>query len=170
MRIFLVALCLSFFGSMGIAAAKNTAPKQIGKYGDWTAFVMTQSGRKVCYMASFPKKKQGKYTKRGEVYALVTHRPREKSLNVVSLQAGYPFSDGATVIAAIDGKQHKLFTEAETAWAPRGSDKPLTVAMSRGTSMIVTGASRRGTKTKDTYSLKGSAQALRAINKACGVR
>ncbi|MEN8236194.1 MAG: invasion associated locus B family protein [Pseudomonadota bacterium] len=170
MRIFLTVLCLTLVPSVTLAATKNTAPKQIGKYGDWTAFVMTQNGRKVCYMASFPKKKEGKYTKRGDVYALVTHRPRENSFNVVSLQAGYPFSEGATVIATIDGKQHKLFAEAETAWAPRGSDKPLTTAMSRGANMIVTGTSRRGTKTKDTYSLKGSLQALRAINKACGTR
>jgi len=171
MRTFLIALCLCLTPTMGLAAPKNTAPKQIGKYGDWTAFMMTQNDKKVCYMVGFPKKKEGKYTKRGEVYALITHRPREKSFNVVSLQSGYPFSAGATVIATIDGEQHKLFTEAETAWAAAGADATFTNAISRGRSdMVVSGSSSRGTKTKDTYSLKGSSGARRAIDKACGAK
>lgn len=170
MRVFLVALCIGLLPSMSLAAPQAASPKQIGKFGDWTAFVLTQNGKKVCYMASFPKKKEGKYTQRGDVYALVTHRPGESSFNVVSLQAGYPFSEGATVTASIDGKNYKLFTESETAWAAKDSDKPITMAMSRGTNMVVTGSSRKGTATKDTYSLKGSLQAWRAINKACGAR
>ncbi len=183
MRIFLIALFLGLIPAVvlaetqnsapkqiGKAETQNSAPKQIGKYGEWTAFVMTQNGNKVCYMASFPKQSEGKYTKRGEVYALVTHRPRDNNFNVVSLQAGYSFASGATVIPTIDGKQHKLFTESETAWAPSGSDKDLTTAMSRGKKMIVVGTSSRGTKTEDIYSLEGSLPALRAINKACGAK
>ncbi len=169
-RLFVAVLFTTIFSCASLMAAKDTsaAPKQLGKFGDWTAYVMTQNGANVCYMVTFPEKKEGNYNKRGDVYTLVTHRPKDKVFNVVSLQAGYGFAKGATVVATIDGKEFKLFGEDETAWAPNTLDKELTDAMSKGSRMVVTGKSQRGTETKDTYSLKGSVHALRAINRACG--
>lgn len=146
-------------------------PKQIGKFGEWTAYVTTQSGKKVCYMVSFPKTKKGKYSKRGDVYALITHRPREKNFNVVSLHAGYPFKTNASVSATIAKRKYTLFTdEFETAWSSSEFDNAIVASMTKGHEMVVKGQSRRGTQTEDKYSLNGSARALRAINSACGVK
>ncbi len=165
-----LSLLVILMTTANVSAARNSGPKQLGKFGHWTSYVMTQNGKKVCYMASHPQKKAGKYTKRGDVYMLVTHRPAEKSFNVVSVHAGYPFSSGATVIATIDKKEFKLFAEGETAWAPNTLDKQVTTALTRGSSLVVKGKSRKGTATRDVYSLKGTTKAWNAINKACGVK
>ncbi len=164
--LFLSAMCLS-----PTFAANNRMPKQIGKYQNWTAYVMNQDGRKVCYMVGFPTSMKGKYSKRGKAYALVTHRPAENSHNVFSVHAGYPFSNSATVKTVIDKQRFTLFTdEFETAWAPDKADIMIANAIIKGRNMVVIGASRRGTKTEDQYSLNGSAQALRAMNRACGIK
>ena len=147
-------------------------PKQLGKFGEWTAYMTTQDGKKVCYIVGFPKSKKGKYSKRGEVYTLVTHRPTEKSSNVMSFHLGYPLKLDAPTNAKIDNKQKfPLFNDAyETAWSSSEKDNAIVTALTKGREMIVTGVSKRGTHTEDKYSLTGSHKALQAINKACGVK
>ena len=50
------------------------------------------------------------------------------------------------------------------------TDKALVDAMIRGARMVVKGTSSRGTKTTDTYSLKGFSAAFKTIGKACKVK
>ncbi len=146
-------------------------PKQLGKFGEWTAYMATQGGNKVCYIVGFPKSKKGKYSKRGEVYTLVTHRPKEKSFNVMSFHVGYPLKPSASTYAKIDKQKFTLFNdEYETAWSSSEKDKTIVTALTKGREMILTGVSKRGTHTEDKYSLTGSHKALQAINKACGVK
>ena len=42
----------------------------LGTYGDWQATFWNEGGG-ICTMMTIPKKSEGKYTKRGEVYAQV---------------------------------------------------------------------------------------------------
>lgn len=144
----------------------------LGEFGDWVAFHGTEAGKPLCYISAEPQKSQGKYTKRGQVYAIVTHRPAEKSVGVVSFQAGYTLKKDAPVRVTIDGKsKFSLFTQGGFAWTREaGDDKALIKAMRAGGKMVVKGTSSRGTLTTDTYSLKGISAALKAINKACGVQ
>ena len=58
-------------------SAQATEPKLLGEHGDWTAYMFMENNSKVCYMVSHPKKTSGNYTKRGDVFALITHRPAE---------------------------------------------------------------------------------------------
>ena len=60
-------------------SAQAAEPKLIGEHGDWTAYMFMENNNKVCYMVSKPKKSEGNYSKRGDVFALITHRPAEKS-------------------------------------------------------------------------------------------
>ncbi|PWC36652.1 hypothetical protein TSO352_15160 [Azospirillum sp. TSO35-2] len=157
----------------GLLAAPAAAadPRHLGTFKDWNAFAFEENGRKVCYMSSQPKKSDPAKAKRGDVYALVTHRPAEKTLDVVSIIVGYPFKKGSDGDVTIDGKAFKLFTDGETAWArDPETDRAVTAALRNGKQMVVKGVSGRGTKTTDTYSLDGVGQAYDAINEACGVK
>ncbi|MGB0935719.1 MAG: invasion associated locus B family protein [Alphaproteobacteria bacterium] len=169
---FLPAVCAILVLGCGVAdAAKNdSSPRRTGTFGKWTTYVMKQDGKKVCYMVSRPTKSQGKYKKRGQVYAMIAHRPAESSYNVISLHAGYGFSAGATVKATVGGEKFELFTEGETAWAPNELDKAITMAITKGSTMKIDGVSSRGTKTHDVFSLKGSTRAWKEINKQCGIK
>ncbi|GJL85539.1 MAG: hypothetical protein DHS20C02_13140 [Micavibrio sp.] len=145
-------------------------PRLIGSHGDWSAYVFIEDGNKVCYMASQPKKAEGKYSSRDEIFALVTHRPAEGTKNVFSYITGYSYKPGGDATITIDGSRNVLFTQDDTAWAPDAeTDSVLADKIRSGSKMVVEGTSSRGTLTKDTFGLKGSGKAHDAISKECGV-
>lgn len=153
-----------------VGAAQAQGIERLGDFGDWSAFRFEDSGKTACYMASQPKKDEGKYQKRGDIYAIVTHRPAEKRQDEVSFVAGYRYEKDSTIEVTIGNKTFSLFTQNDGAWAPdEKTDKSMVVAMKKGNSMVVKGTSSRGTKTTDTYSLKGFSKTYKAIGKACGL-
>ncbi len=164
-----LAILTVFFALLAAAPAPAAAAvDELGKFQDWTAYQTSQGGKRICYMAAAPKKDEGKYSKRGDILTMVTHRPASKSFNVISIHAGYKYKKGSTAEVAIGGASFTLFTNAETAWAiDSADDNALVKNMRAGSKMIVRGKSWRGTDTKDTYSLLGFTAALRSINKAC---
>ena len=166
MKKFVFLFSLILFATPTLA---SSIPTEIGEYGDWTAYSYKDGKNLVCYMASTPKRDEGNYKRRGEIYAVVTHRPAEKSYNVVNFVAGYNYKTGSNVVVKIGAKSfNNLFTSGENAWAPdSATDKMLINSMKRGERMIVEGQSMRGTKTKDTYSLSGFTGAYRAISAKC---
>ncbi|HBH26482.1 MAG TPA: hypothetical protein DDX54_03670 [Rhodospirillaceae bacterium] len=161
----LAALCMSF-----ASTAYAESPRLLGTFGSWAAFMAEAPGGKVCYMVSEPARAEGKYTLRGDIRAFVTHRPAEGARDVFSYQTGYPYKDGAAASVTIDGIVFPLFTDENMAWAEVGSDMDLAQAIAKGVTMVVRGTSSRGTLTTDTFSLKGSAKAYRAISRACPAR
>lgn len=161
-------LAIAFFVLPG--AARAAEPTLIGDYGDWSAYMFTEDGNKVCYMASQPKKAEGNYTRRGEVFALITHRPAEGTKNVFSYIAGYAYKPESEVTLKTDGQKYTLFTQDETAWARDAvADGKIAQSIRSGSSMTVSGTSSRGTTTVDTFGLKGSSAAYDAISKECGL-
>ncbi|MBR6663997.1 MAG: hypothetical protein IKL33_04135 [Alphaproteobacteria bacterium] len=167
MKKFLFFILLAL--SLNISKSMASAPQVLGEYGDWVAYYYRDNAGAVCYMASTPKKDEGKYTKRGDIYAVITHRPNENSFNVVNFNAGYNFKKDTKVEVKIGAKTFdKLFTSGDKAWTTNEkTDKEMVEAMKRGSRMVVHGTSSKGTKTKDTYSLNGFSNAYRAISNKC---
>lgn len=167
------ALFLSFtvvLFSVLATSASAAEPRLLGTHGDWSAYSFLENGNKVCYMASEPQKAEGNYTRRDKIYALVTHRPAEKTKDVFSYITGYPYKPGSEVTIKANGRSFKLFTQDDTAWTPDSkTDSSLSVAIRKGSSMVVKGTSKRGTLTTDTFSLKGSGKAYDAITRECGL-
>ena len=164
---FLCLLCGMLIGFSANASAEQ--PKVLGEYGDWTAWTYNEGGNLICYMSSSPKKDEGKYKKRGDIYMTITHRPAEKEFDVVNFVAGYTFKSSAPFVIKIGNKTFRnTFTEADKAWmVSNAEDKNLISAMKRGDRMIVDATSSRGTATKDTYSLKGFTSAYNTITAKC---
>lgn len=164
---FLTILGLAFltFNNQAWAAA----PQLIGEYDDWSAYAYKDKGGLVCYMASTPKKDEGKYTTRGDIYMVITHRPAEKSFDVVNINAGYTYKEDSKVEVKIGNKTFdRLFPSGDKAWAVSDKvDKEMVAEMKRGSRMIVHGMSSKGTQTKDTYSLSGFGSAYKAISNKC---
>ena len=159
-----LALCLLLFPVQALAGQ----PRLMATYGDWEVYVFFEDDNKVCYMASQPKAKEGNYTKRGEPFALITHRPADKTRDVFSYITGYTYKAGSEANVRIGSQDFSLFTQDETAWAPDAeTDKKLARAIREGNKMIVTGTSSRGTLTTDTFSLKGSGKAYERAAEEC---
>ncbi len=151
------------------SAAFAGEPRMLQTYGDWDAYVFEESDSKVCYMAAKPAKHEGKYKSRGDIHALITHRPAEGTKNVFSYIAGYSYKPASDAVIDIDGQKFTLFTKDDTAWALKPeTDEQIAKAIRDGKTMIVTGTSSKGTATKDTYKLVGSSDAYNRISKECG--
>lgn len=154
-------------GLAGPAGAAETV--FIGAFGDWESFHAGEGKSKICYMASRPVSKAGKYKKRGAIQFFVTHQPGSKIADEVNVVNGYAFKKGSVVTAHVGKKRFNLFTRGDGAWAKsRKTEKEMVAEMKKRHRMVVYGRSSRGTKTRDTYSLKGFSAAYEAIDKACG--
>ncbi|MGB0681770.1 MAG: invasion associated locus B family protein [Magnetovibrionaceae bacterium] len=154
--------------SLGSQAAHAQATKPLGKSGAWEALTYTENGSPVCYMGAVPDKAKGNYTRRGDTFVLITHRPGDRTFDVFSVEAGYSYKDGSEVTVSIGGQTFKLFTQGGNAFAyDDKADTALVRAMKRGSTMVIKGQSSRGTLTTDTYSLKGFTASHGKIDKAC---
>lgn len=151
-------------------AAPKPETKKIGSFSGWDAYEHTDKGAKLCYLHALPQKKEPAGVKRGEIYLLVTHKPKEKIRNEVSIYFGYKLKESVPAQAVIAPTTVEMFTHEEAAWAADSSiDQKLVDALRKGKTLVVKGESARGTKTTDTYDLGGFVQALQAIDKACGM-
>jgi hypothetical protein len=142
--------------------------KSLGKSGDWESFTYSDKAGKVCYTASLPKRSLNAAKGRGETYLSVTHRPNDKSFDVVSFTAGYSFKKDAPAEIDVGGAKFDLYTAGDGAWAR--NDKAVLDAMLKGKALVVHGTPVKGDPTADTYSLDGFAKAYADIGKACGAK
>ena len=146
----------------------GAADKTLGNFRDWSAVQFGASKDLACMAFSQPKHSAGKYTKRGEAFFFVTHRPGTRERDRVSVETGYTYKKGSAVLVRIGKLELQLSTGDSTAWLDSGADaKSLIQAMRAGREMTVTGTSSRGNKTEDRYSLYGFGAAYRAISKSC---
>lgn len=168
---YFIAAALGLFAFCGLGAdAQANEAVEIGKFGNWAAYTLVEDGKKICYMVGEPDKKEGVYNTRGDVFALITHRPTQSVRDVFSYISGYSYEAGSPASVTIDGKEFSLFTQEETAWTPDGAtDSALAKAIQKGSKMVVKGTSKRGNLTTDTFILKGTGEAYKAISKACGM-
>lgn len=163
----IILAALAAFGWSAATAAD--APKSIGSFGGWQVLEYREDGQQICYMVSAPDKKEGKYTTRGDVFAIVTHRPYNNQFNVFNVIAGYDYLPESKVTVAIGDESFTLYTTDDTAWADDVDDPRLIAAMKKGSGMVVRGTSARNNETVDSYSLKGFTKAYNTMSKACGV-
>ena len=102
---------------------------------------------------------------------MVQHRPNDKGFDVVNTIAGYTYKKNSTPTISVDGKVKKsLIVQGDKAWArDAATDKHIVQQLKAGSKAVLTGVSVRGTKTTDTFSLKGFSKAYNEISKACGL-
>jgi invasion protein IalB len=152
------------------APADAQTPTEVGVFRDWAVFRHEAGGQRVCFMVSRPTRSQPENVRRGDIYITITNRPGDRIQDEVSFVSGYPFREGSEVSVEIGNDRFAMFTEGDTAWARDAeTDRRLTDAIRRGSSMVVRGTSSRGTNTTDTFSLAGTGDAHRAAARACGL-
>ena len=146
-------------------------PKRLAAVQGWAAYSAPEKNGQICYIVGEPSKSEPATAKRDPVHLLITHNTSDKTANVVSFIAGYPFKDGTDAGLDIGGQRFNLFTKDDTAWArDAATDKAIVEAMLKGKQAVIKGSSVRGTATTDTYALAGFAQALGEIDKACKIK
>ena len=142
--------------------------KELAKFNDWSAFSEGEGKNLACMAVSKPKKSDGDYSKRGDVFAIVTHLPGQKKWNEFSVVAGYNYKTNSNPEIIIDQKKFQLFTSGSRAWSFSPSDDEKIIKfLKKSMKMKVIGTSSRGTITTDMFSLRGFSKAFQKINEAC---
>lgn len=163
-----LSIAAGFWGVLLMLGAAQSAEQDLGTFKAWRAHTFVEGKQRVCSMWSQPTAAVGDYSRRGEIFAFVTHRPAEKTRDKVSFELGYDFQLGEPLKVKIGKRSYTLVTSGSTAWSDAGKiSGSMVAAMKGGHKMIVAGLSNRDTKTTDTYSLAGFTAGYRAINKAC---
>ena len=145
-------------------------PALLGQFGDWGAYKASPGGKTVCFALSKPTAAvtEPAGRNRDASYLFVSTRPAEKVKNEFSAIVGYPQKPGAEATAAIGPSTFAMYTQGDGAWVKNAAEEgQLVEAMRRGADLVIKSESARGTKTTDTYSLKGIGQALDKVAEEC---
>lgn len=152
------------------AAAGGATPTLLGQFGDWGAYSAVPGGKKVCFVLAKPGNSASSPANRPRdaSYFFISTRPAEKVKEEVSLIIGYPFKPNSDAMVEIGQATFPMYTQNDGAWIKNAAEETRMVeAMRKGNDIVVKGESGRGTKTTDSYSLKGLAQALDRIGQEC---
>ena len=163
----LAGLALSFAAA---AAADNSTLLGVSK--DWSAFQATTSDGKTCFAQSKPKSVLPKKAARDAILFMISDWPGRNVKSELEIVPGYIYKDGEPVYAQVGATKIEFFSRNDnnvgTAWVKdAGEEAKLIEAMRTASTITVSGVSKRGTKTKDTYSLNGLSSALEKIHAAC---
>lgn len=175
MPAFLLSLGLGIIFSSILATTAAAQVKRLGKFQYWEAYTDGADEKQQCFIISTPQRKQPRNATRGEIFFTITHRPYAGTFNEPALRVGYPMTDKVFPSAEIDGKRFRFFSgthvknsEEEWSWlADLDQMDSFIDQLKAGSLMVYSGQSKRGTKTRDSYSLMGFTRALEAIDKAC---
>ncbi len=130
--------------------------KELEKFNDWSAYAEGEGKNLACMAVSKPKKAEGNYKRRGEVFAVITHLPGQNKWNEFSIIAGYNFKADSNPEVTIGDAKFQLFTSGSRAWSfSPPDDEKIIKFLKSSMKMKVVGTSTRGTITTDTYSLLG---------------
>ena len=158
-------------GATTIAAAQQQtkAPTPLQTFERWATYTYnTAAGAKVCYAATQPTETAPQGVNRDPVFMFITNRPKEGVKHEVSVITGYPYKEGSKTTVKIGDSTFSMYTKDQGAWVDNAAEESRFIAaMKGGTDMVITGTSRRGTVTTDTYSLKGVTAALKRIDGEC---
>jgi Invasion associated locus B (IalB) protein len=152
------------------AAAGGARPTLLGQYGDWGAYTASPGGKKICFAIAKPAASEttppGKT--RNPSYMFISSRPGEKVTDEVSIIIGYPFKPNSDATVAVGSTSFALYTQQDGAWIKNAAEEArLIEAMRGGGNAVIKGMSAKGTRSTDTFSLKGLAQALDRTDQDC---
>jgi len=145
----------------------------LGQYADWGAYTATPNGRKVCFALSKPTASSeippNRRTAANVVYMFVSTRPDEKVKEEVSmLITGYAFKSNSEATIAVGGANFAMYTQNDGAWVKNAAEEAnLVDAMRKGADAVIKAVTSKGTRTSDTFSLKGISQALERAAQEC---
>jgi invasion protein IalB len=154
----------------GQAAAPTAGATLLGQYGDWGAYTASPGGKKVCFALAKPASSATipPNRPRDPAWLFISTRPAEKVKEEVSVIIGYPFKPNSDASVEVGGTAFAMYTQNDGAWIKNAAEEArLVEALRKGADVTVRGESGRGTKTTDTFSLKGISQALDRTAQEC---
>jgi hypothetical protein len=145
----------------------------LGQFGDWGAYMASPGGSKVCFALAKPASMldapANRRTAANPVYMFISTRPGEKVKEEVSmLVTGYQLKANTEATVTVGGASFAMYTQNDGAWVKNAAEESQLVdALRKSQDAVIKATSSKGTKTTDTFSLKGIAQALDRVAQEC---
>ncbi len=165
-------MCILALSLAPMGAVAQDSSNRVAANTDWSVF--EESGKSECWAVSIPKEstitQNGRLVaaNRGDILLFVSFWKGQNGTGEVSFAGGYPFKNGSTVTLTIGASTFTLFTDGETAWSENADqDAKIIAAMKRGAQAVLVGASARGKRTEDKFSLLGFTAAVDDAGKRC---
>jgi len=152
------------------AAVGGAKPTLLSQYGEWGAYTASPGGKKICFAIAKPSSSETVPADRprNPPYMFISSRPADKVSNEVSIVIGYSFRANSEATAEVGSTSFALSTQQDGAWVKNATEEAHMVEVLRaGQSAIVKGVSAKGTRSTDTFSLRGLAQALDRVDQEC---
>lgn len=152
------------------AAPAADQPLLLGQYGDWGAYKASPGGKIVCFALAKPANATTEPAgrKRDQSYLFISSRPNDKVKNEISALVGYPQKTGGDTSASVGNANYVMYAQNDGAWIKNTAEEAQMIdTMRKGQEVTIKSMSSRGTKSTDTYSLKGLAQALEKVEQEC---
>ena len=170
MLFYVIKFFFIFIMSYNNANSEENIWLKQAKYNDWEVYA--EADKDICYAIARPRKMEGAYSLRGRVDVLVAIKNSYKDKYYVGFDFGYQFSENEKVKLIIDDNVFfEIDTFAQNAWINSSKYPKLNIkiieAMKKGTVLVAKGTSKRGTETKDTYSLLGFTKAFKKVKDVC---
>jgi hypothetical protein len=165
-------LGLAFALAVAAIPASAEPATLLGVFQNWSAYSSGTGSSLTCYALSTPRASAPRGAKRSAIYLMVSDWPSRNVKAEPQVVLGYPVKADAPAAVAVGSTKFAFFARPDgasgSAWLQSlGDNARLIDTMSKGVSAVATGTSARGTKTSDTYSLAGFADALAKVHDAC---
>ena len=177
-------LLLLFAAAVALPSAASAQPKPaagnptaqatlLGQFGDWGAYTASPGGNKVCFALAKPTSSQdnppNRRTAANPVYMFVSTRPSESVKEEVSmLVTGYQLKGNTEATVTVGNANFAMYTQNDGAWVKNAAEETQLVdAMRKGQDAVIKATTSKGTKTTDSFSLKGISQALDRVAQEC---
>jgi hypothetical protein len=148
----------------------------LGVFQNWSAYTSGTGSSLTCYALSQPRASTPRGASRGDIYLMVSDWPSRKVKAEPQIVLGYPVKPDAPAALAIGAAKFAFFARPNgaganpnaSAWLQSLGDNSRVIdIMGKGVSAVATGTSARGTRTSDTYSLAGFADAMAKLHDSC---
>lgn len=167
-------IAVALAAAVSAASAQSSNPSQgatlLGQFGDWGAYTASPGGKKICFALAKPTTAvtDPAGRSRDAAYLFISTRPAEKVKNEVSTVVGYPQKPSANTTASIGSQSYAMYPQNDGAWIRNAAEEAQMVnTLRKGADVVIRSESTRGTKSIDTYSLKGVSEALDKVAEEC---
>lgn len=167
-------IAIALAAAVSAASAQSNNPSQgatlLGQFGDWGAYTASPGGKKICFALAKPATAvtDPAGRSRDAAYLFISTRPAEKVKNEVSTVVGYPQKPSANTTASIGSQSYAMYPQNDGAWIRNAAEEAQMVnTLRKGADVVIRSESTRGTKSIDTYSLKGVSEALDKVAEEC---
>jgi hypothetical protein len=175
-----IALAFLAIGITMTTPSFAAAPKTVGKFQSWAAYVLEEKGHKTCWIASKPikskmqraekksTKKPDTAFKRQDVFFMVSQRPQDNVKDEVSYFLGANAALTPIELSFSKIKKFDMLAKQEWAWFSKKSDEKEWFKNANTTKEFTLKTTyEKGPVYYDDYSFQGFQQAMNALETAC---